>query len=63
MPMNMYGLKIFSVYKKFKFPNKRSTSRTLRMFPFFSIHISRVRIYISTLPSVASDPGISVNEV
>lgn len=35
MLMNMYGLKIFSVYKKFNFPNKRSTSHTLKMFAFF----------------------------
>lgn len=62
MLMNMYGLKIFSLYKKFNFPNKSSTSCTLKMLVFFSIQTRRIRIYKSTLPPLASDPGISINE-
>lgn len=49
MLMNMYGLKIFSLYKKFNFPNKSSTSCTLKMFVYFSVQIRRIRVYISIL--------------
>lgn len=61
MLTNMYGLKIFSLYMKFNFPNKSLTSCTLKMFVSFSIQMRRIRIYISTLSSIASDPGISIN--
>lgn len=62
MLMNMYGLKIFSLYMKFNFPNKSLTSCTLKMFVFFSIQMRRIRNYISTLSSTASAPGMSTRK-
>lgn len=64
MLMTMYGLKIFSLYMKFNFPNKSSTSCNPKMFVFCSTQLRRIRIYILILTtSVASDPGIYINEI